>query len=263
MFSAHTTSRFTAFALLAAAAQCFVIGAHAQGAAPGGTLVGSQTSDDVARNARLEDEIARLRAEKQAAAKPAPVAAKRLDQIKLTVKAAQDLIPLKKYLEALGRLSEFDAVADKTAEETYLIERTRITIAAQLNDESLLVKSLEAAMGSSATPAAERVEFSDALVRKTFNQKNYAKTITWAARYFSEGGKDTAIRRAQVLAWYLTGDYARARQEVGSDVLSEEAAGQVPPEEQLKLLVSCAQKLDDKVALNSAQQKYARYYPKK
>ncbi len=258
------TTRTIAAALLAASATLLIsIHAYAQGAAPGGTLVGASTSDDVPRKARLEDEIARIRAEKQTTAAQTPATPKRLDQIKLTVKAAQDLIPQKKYLEALGKLAEFDPLTDKTAEEIYLIERTRITIAAQLGDDALLVKSLEAAMGSSATPPAERIDFTDALVRKSFNQKNYPKAISWSTRYFAEGGKDLSIRRAQLLAYYLSGDYARARQEVATDVQTEEAAGQVPPEDQLKLLLSCAQKLDDKVALSNAQEKYAKYYPKK
>jgi hypothetical protein len=233
--------------------------AWAQGATPPGTLVGAQTSDDVPLRTRQEIEMQRLKTGTKVAT-PAP---SRLDQVKLAVKTAQALMQEGKYLEALAKLSAFDAVVDKTGEETYLIERTRVAIASHLNDEALLVKSMTAAMGSDQAPAGERLEFSDLLARKAFNRKDYAATVEWARRYFAEGGRDLAIRRAQVLAYYFSGDYAAARREVGADIQTEEAAGQKPSEEQLRLLVSCAQKLDDKPALASAQEKYAAYYPKK
>ncbi len=246
-------------AVLLVGAAVLSTGALAQGASPGGTLVGASSSDDSPTQRKLEQEIQRINASKPKEAATIP----RLDKIKLAVKAAQGMIPEKKYLEALAKLSEFDSLTDKTPEETYLIERTRISIFSLLGDDAQLLKALEAAMGTTFTPPAERVDFADALTRKNFNQKNYAKTIVWSTRYFSEGGKDTAIRRAQILSYYLSGDYARARQEIGADIQTAEASGQVPAEEQLRLLVSCAQKLDDKVALTAASEKYARYYPKK
>lgn len=224
-----------------------------------GTVVGSQTSDDVPVRPKLEIEIARLKAQNQLSAGTQ----KKPDQVKIAIKAAQTLLQDRKYVEALAKLSDLDALSDKTAEESYLIERTRVALASSLKDDVLLVKSLEATLASGRAPADERQEFDDQLVRKYFNQKNFAKTIAWATRYFEDGGKDAAIRRALVFSYYLNNDFARARQEVTADIQAAEAAGKTPPEEQLRLLVSCAQKLDDKAAYASATEKYAAYYPKK
>ena len=126
----------------------------------------------------------------------------------------------------------------------------------------MLLKSLEIVLDSGKLSVTESIEFSELLTRKYFNQKDFAKTIAWATRYFGYGGNDAALRRALVLSYYLNNEFDRASEEVSLDIQMAEIAGAKPTEEQLRLLVSCAQKRDDKVAYASAVQKYAAYYPK-
>ena len=45
---------------------CLSPAVYAEGAMPSGTIVGAQTTDDVSIRPRLEEEIKRLKAEKQA-----------------------------------------------------------------------------------------------------------------------------------------------------------------------------------------------------
>jgi hypothetical protein len=250
-------ARYVMLALVAALpAIGFSPAARAQGTAPG-TVVGAPTSDDVVVRPKLDVEMSRLKASTQTS----PVVQRPVDLVTPAVKSAQDLMQAKKYPEALLKLSELDALADKSAGETFLIERTRVALASLAGDEALLIKSMEAVVASGQAPANERLEFAEVLVRKYFNQKNYPKAIAWSTRYFEEGGNDAAIRRAQVFSYYFNNDYARAGIEVGIDIDAEEKAGKIPSEEQLRLLVSCAQKQDDKAAYASAIKKYATYYP--
>jgi len=234
---------------------------HAQNLKEPGSIGGATSSDEVNVRPSLEVEMARRKASEKANADA--VKAHKLDLVKPGIKSAQALMQSQKYPEALATLASLDGLAQKTPEETYLIERTRVAIASLVNDDALLVKSLEAAFATGQVPAAERVEFSDILARKYFNQKNFPKAIAWSTRYFEAGGKDPAMRRARALSYYLSNDFPRARDEVGADIQAEEKAGMKPTEEQLRLLASCAQKMDDKVAYASAMEKYAAYYPGK
>ena len=223
-----------------------------QGSAPG-TIIGATSMIDDApgkSKAGLELERSKLKT------LPTLKAQTSTDRVKLAVQMAQDLMRAGKYPESLVTLARLDSVADKSASDIYLIERTRVAVASITSDKILLNRSIEIA-------ANERTEFSELLARNYFNQKNFPKAITWSRRYFSEGGTDVDMRRALVLSYYLNNDYARATQEVSADIQAEERAGIKPSEEQLRVLVSSAQKLDDKAAYATALEKYAAYYPKK
>ena len=174
---------------------------------------------------------------------------------------AQDAMKAAKYAEARAKLAELDALADKSADEAYMIERTRVAVASLSSDEAQLIESLEGVMDATQLSAAERIEFSELLVRTYFNRKNYPKAAGWATRYFGCGGKEASVRRAQVLSYYLNNEFARANSEISADIQAIEKAGSKPTEEQLRLLVSCAKKLEDKTAYASALEKYAAYYP--
>ena len=224
-----------------------------------GSIIGATTMiNDAPGKSKAALELERAILKEPAAGKVPPST----DRLKRAVQAAQDLLKAQKYAESLARLAELDIVTDKTANDIYLVARTRVAIASSSGDQALLIRSLEAVMASGQAPASERIEFSELLARNYFNQKSFPNAISWATRYFSEGGSDTGMRRALVLSYYLNKDYARAAAEVGADIQGEEQAGRKPSEEQLRLLVSCAQKLDNKVAYASALEKYATYYPK-
>ncbi|MEP7155758.1 MAG: hypothetical protein ABI905_08280 [Betaproteobacteria bacterium] len=230
--------------------------AAAQGTVPSGTIVGAQSQEVLARPVSDAEKARSLERQKPVPAKPQAA-----DALKSAVKSAQDLMQAKKYPEALAKLATTDSMPARTAEDTYLVERTRVGIASSTNDDVLMVKSLEAALATGQAPTAERIEFTDLLSRKYFNQKNFPQAIAWSAQYFNAGGKDPALRRAMVMSYYLNNDCPHARAEVDNDIRAAEKAGQVPAEEQLQVLASCAQKLDDKVGYAQAMEKYAAYYP--
>lgn len=229
----------------------------------GGTIIGASSKDDAGpqKNAtEIAREAAAAKAKVAVPVVPTPVT--REDKFKLELLAAQTATKAGKYDEALARLAELDAMAEKTADESFLIERNRVAVASLSGDEAMLLKSLELVLETGKLSKTENIEFSEALTRKYFNRKEFAKSTAWATRYFSYGGNDAAIRRALVLSFYFNNEFARAAEEVALDIQTAEIAGAKPSEEDLRLLVSCAQKQNDKVAYASALQKYAAYYPK-
>ena len=231
--------------------------AYAMDTLPASPFLVAQSSDDYTERAKRAVELGLLKEVE----KPLSKSPKRLDLVKPAVKQAQELMQAGKFPEALARLAELDALVGKTDAENYLIERTRVAIASLANDDALLVKSLEAVLATGQASPTERMEFISLLARKYFNQKNYSKSIAWSTRHFEEGGNDSSMRRALVLSYYLDNDFARARQEIGADIQAEEAAGRKPAEEQLRLLASCAQKLNDRITYIGAMEKLAKYYP--
>ena len=186
---------------------------------------------------------------------------KRVETYKL-LQASTDLIGAKKYPEALAKLQELDGMADKTAEETFTMERMRVSIASQSGDDALLVKSLEAVIALGKLPPEEQSTFMQVLANRYYQQKNYPKSITWSLRYLNEGGKDATVRTQVVYAYYANKDYAKAAQELRSSIASDEAAGHKPTEQQLRLLASCMLKLQDAPGYLATIEKFVVYYPK-
>ena len=249
-----TTTTF----IMSMCGMCVAPSALGQGSRPGTVIGATSMIDDAPGKSKAGSELEHSKLKIPAA----PIVQSSADRIKLGVQMAQDLMKAMKFSESLAKLAELDGVSDKTASDIYLIERTRVAVASSAGDQTLLNRSLEAVIATGQAPANETIEFAELLARNYFNQKNFPKAITWSTRYFNEGGTDVGMRRALVLSYYLNNDYARATQEVSADIQAEEKAGIKPSEEQLRVLISSAQKLDDKVAYATALEKYAAYYPK-
>ncbi len=185
------------------------------------------------------------------------------ERVRQGVLAAQDLLKDKKYPQALARLRELDALPGKTPYQAYIVERTRLGVAAQANDDpALILQSMAATLETGRAPPEEELKFSDYLARSHFARKEYAQTITWANRYFRNGGTESDIRRSLLLSYYMSDDCPRVMQETGRDIQADEAASRVPAEYQLRLQVSCLDKSGDKAGQEKATAKYNSYYPK-
>ena len=261
-FPSYTPLTVASITRLLSAVALAVPVAMAQSTA-GGTIIGSTTKDDVGGQGRSITDLERERAKEANKVKVSkPVLLSRRESFNAGIRAAQDAIKAGRYNEATARLNELDTLTDKSVDDVYLVGRIRVAVASASENEPLLIASLESVMQLPQLPAAERIEFGDLLVRKYFNRKDYPSAIAAALRSFADGGRDPAIRRAQVMSYYLNNDFAQAAKEVGADILAAERAGTKPSEEQLRLLLSCAQKLDDKAAHASAMEKYAAHYPK-
>lgn len=228
-----------------------------------GTLNGANYTTDQPLGPKNADELVRDQKARDGKPATAAPALSNSDRVKLGVQAAQELLKAQKYPQALAKLREVDALPGKTASDTYLLERTRVAAASQTSDNALLIQSLEAVLATGQTPPDDELKFADLLSRHYFNQKDYAKAITWITRYFRAGGNDADMRRSLLYAHYLSNDYARVVQEVNGDIQADEKANRTPAEYQLKLLASSAQKLNDQATYNMAVAKHTSYYPRK
>ncbi len=176
--------------------------------------------------------------------------------------AAQDDMKKGKFKDALNKLHEADAIGGKSAYESYLVEATRASAAQQAGDYATAAKSIESVVNSGHVTGANQAKMVLALGQIYYRQADYPKAIVWLTRYQSESG-DNSNHNLLVDSYYRSGDLAKAYKETKADVQAEEKAGRAPSAEQLDMLLSCANKLNDKSEYLAALEKYATYRPTK
>ena len=176
------------------------------------------------------------------------------------LQAAEALYKSKKHKEALAKVAEADAVANKTPHENYVILRTKASIAAAAGDNETAAKSFEAALALGRSAPADQQKMIQAIAGLYYNAKDYAKAAQWASRYFKEGGTDPATRTLLVQSYFLLNDCASVSKLVG-DPSAE--GSRKPSEQELQILANCFLKQKDSSGYVAAIEKLVAYYPKK
>jgi len=179
------------------------------------------------------------------------------------LQAAEELIKARKYREALARIHDADAVSNKTPYESYLLERVRGYAAAQAGDNETALKSFEAVMASGRLSAPEQLSMLASAAGLYYRAKDYPKAASTAARYFAAGGTDPGVRTVLIQSYYLENDCPAAIRELQKQTQSVEEAGRAPPEEQLRLLLSCELKQKDYAGFAQVLEKLVAFYPKR
>lgn len=179
------------------------------------------------------------------------------------VQAALDLLKQKKGKDALARLREADAVKDKTAHETYLVEQVRGQAAAAAGSPVEAAQAFEAAAASPGAPEKDKLQFLAAAAGQYYLAKEYAKSAELSARYFKSGGGDKALRTLHIQALYLGNNFALAAKELLADIQADEQAGKVPAENNLQLLANATLKQQNTAGYAHAMEKLVAHYPKR
>jgi len=197
-----------------------------------------------------------------AAVLPAPAHAQAVrPEIGKPLQAAQELVRAQRFKEALAKVKEADAVPNKTAAETQLIERMRLAAASGAGDVETAARSFEAISASVSGP--DRLRMIESLAGGYYRAKDYNKAMQWGQRYFKEGGTSPAIRTLLIQSQYLAGDFAGAAKELRTEIEQAEKSGTPPGEDRLKLLVNATLKLNDTNGYVWAVERLVTYYPKK
>ena len=179
------------------------------------------------------------------------------------LQGAQELMKAHKPKEALAKVREADALADKTPFESYVVERMRAAAAAGAGDIQAAIQAFEAVIASGRLPQPELLTMTQALAGSYYRNKDYPKAIVWGARYFKEGGTDPQLRLMLIHSYYQNDDFEQAAQEALSDIQADEKAGKAPPEDRLQLLANCYLKQNDVNRYAWALEKLVAHYPKK
>lgn len=179
------------------------------------------------------------------------------------LQAAQDLLKARKYSEALAKVREADAAPNKTANESFTIERMRGAVAQAAGDYDTASKSFEAQINSGKLPAAEQLKLMEALAGTAYRAKDYKKSAVWAQRYLTSGGTNGQIRTLLIQSEYLSGDFAQVNKELQAEFSADEKSGRAPSEERLQMLANAQLRLNDNAGYVATIERLVANYPKK
>ncbi len=177
------------------------------------------------------------------------------------LQAAQEMIKAQRYREALAKVREAEAAGPRNANETYLIERMRMSAAAGAGDMETAAGSLEAIGARMSGP--DKLRMVESIAVGYYRAQLYAKSMQWSQRYLREGGTSPAIRTMLIQSQYLSGDFSGAAKELMNEIQAAERSGSPPAEERLKLLLNAATRQGDNNTVVYAIEKLVTYYPKK
>jgi hypothetical protein len=177
------------------------------------------------------------------------------------LKAAEAALKAGRGKEAMARISEAEAVPNKTAYESLLIQQMRGSAAHAAGDLPTAVKSFEAVLASGRISGREQTQLVEAIAVDYYKMKEYAQSAKWAQRYFKEGGTAPAMRTVLLQSYYLGNDCASVSRMLGG--AGGEETSHKPSEEDLEILRSCYRKEHDDAGYVAATERLIVYYPKK
>lgn len=174
---------------------------------------------------------------------------------------ASKLIKAGKYKEALGKVRDAEAIGNRTPAENNAIEGMRVAAASGAGDADSMVKGFEALKAAGKLGQAQQLQMMESIAGTYLRNKDNAKALTWAQRYFKEGGNSPAMKQVQQNAQFLSGDMGATIKDTLDEISADEKAGRAPSRDKLNLLLFAAQKKGDANAEGIATEKLLNYYP--
>jgi len=174
---------------------------------------------------------------------------------------ASKFVKAGKYKEALAKLRDAEAVGGRTAAENNAIEGVRFSAAMGANEPDTMVRSFEALKGAGKLGQAQQLQYIEAIAGTYLRGRNNAQALSWAQRYFKEGGNSPTMKQVLQNAQFASGDMTGAIKDTLDEINADEKAGRAPTKDKLNLLLYAAQKKGDANAEGIATEKLLNYYP--
>jgi len=179
------------------------------------------------------------------------------------VQAAGDLYKAKKYKEALAKIHEADGISGKSVNESFTIERMRLSIASAAGDNDATIRAAEAIIAANKLPSKDQLQMIQVLANAYYKAGNYSKAVTWYNRYYSDGGTDQSMRPYLIQAMNQSGDSSKAAKAVEAEIAADEKAGRTPSLSNLEFYANALSKQKDTTAYAGALEKLVMYHGKK
>lgn len=183
-------------------------------------------------------------------------------EVAAPAKAGIDFLKAGQFKEALAKVAEAEAVPNRTPFENFVLDQLRGGAAAGLGDSATAMKSYEAALASGRMPPAEALGIMEGIAGSAYKLKDWDRTVTWARRYFENGGTNTQVRRLLANALVQKGENAGATKELAKLIADDEAGGRRPGEDVLRLLLASSTRASDGAGAQQTLDKLLRLYPK-
>ncbi|MEW6021673.1 MAG: hypothetical protein AB1807_05985 [Pseudomonadota bacterium] len=201
-------------------------------------------------------------AQKADAPAAAPANTVRPELFKLIDSAqVQQLVAAKNFPELQNRITQAEAIPNKTPYETYVLNRTKLVYGSASGNDAAVIAAVEAVNASGFEPKETQAKLTLAVADLQYKAKNYGATVEQLKRYEALGGDMSTARPLLLRAMYLNKDYAGAQALLLQSIAESEKAGKTPTQEDLKLLRSAAFESKDTAAYNTSVEKMVMYYP--
>jgi hypothetical protein len=174
---------------------------------------------------------------------------------------ASKLVKAGKFKDALAKLRDAEAVGGRTAAENNAIEGVRFSAAMGANEPDTMVRSFETLKGAGKLSGAQQLQYIEAIAGTYLRNRDNGKALTWAQRYFKEGGGSPTMKQVLQNAQFGSGDMSGAIKDTLEEIAADERAGRAPAKDKLNLLLYAAQKKGDANAEGIATEKLLNYYP--
>jgi len=175
---------------------------------------------------------------------------------------AGELLKAGKAKEALAKVREADAVANKTAAEQLTIDRMRGAAAQRAGDHATTIQAFEAVFASGKLSAPEQAQVAESLAYAYAQTKDVAKSQAWIAKAQAAGGNSAQLKALQAWLQGQSGDHAAIARDAAAAVSTAEQAGQRPTEADL-LRLADAQARGNLPGYGVTLEKLLANYPKK
>ncbi|MDB5793057.1 MAG: hypothetical protein JWQ80_3081 [Massilia sp.] len=198
----------------------------------------------------------------KAAAPAAPATTVRPELAKILDSAqVQQLISTKNMTELQNRITQAEALPNKTPYESYVVNRIKMVHASVSGNDAGVLAAADEVLKSGFEPKDAQPKLVLAMADIQYKAKNYGASIEQLKRYESMGGDMTSARPLLLRAQYLNKDYAGAKTQLLQVIGEAEKAGKAPTQEDLKLLLSAANETKDTATYETAVQKMIVHYP--
>jgi len=179
-------------------------------------------------------------------------------QIAKPMKAAMEAQTARKWNEVLTKVKEAEAVPGaKSGFDQYYMAEIRGYAFHNLRQDADAARELEAALNSPCMPEAKKLDRYKSLVGLYSALRNYPKAIDYGNRALKLT-RDPEMQVAVAQAYYQSGNNKEAAR-LMNELLER---GGVPKEQQLLLVVSACQKVNDNNCVSRAFEKLVVNYPK-
>lgn len=175
---------------------------------------------------------------------------------------AQALAHKGQFAQALAQVSVAAGVSGKTANESFVIDEMRASIAQQSGDFKGAIAADEALIHTGMVPVATQQQLLMAEASSAYQLRDYAQTIDAIQRYNKVGGRSPALYQLLIQCYYLLKDYPHAAAAQLAQVDAEMHAHNTPTEQQLQLLANCQLQSGDQGGLTQTMVRLVSYYPK-
>ncbi|MBK9243898.1 MAG: hypothetical protein IPM30_03420 [Burkholderiales bacterium] len=175
---------------------------------------------------------------------------------------AADLLKANRAKDALAKVREADAVANKTPAEQLTIERMRGAAAARAGETQTAIRAFDAVLASGKAGQAEQAQIAASLAHLHAQAKDWNKTREWAQRAKQQGASAGDMDRLLAYVNSQTGDYAAIARDAQASIEAAEKAGRRPEENDLLTLADAQRRTGNNAGQMATLEKLVAYYPK-